>query len=408
MEGLNKRTVLPSEQEAIMSAAHKVAIKQVKEILYNIERRTNLAAALKYISPFWSAQENAYKTWSKLAVAHPGLINRGNLIWNAPNREGLVTDENGKVVPEGQTTGNDVIWVSIPKGVKKIPFIGAGLDSMDQMGIPKQSLDIMFQGGMDLIYNKGEGNVFSDIFPLGPYAAVPINMIVKDKPSLAEAYKWALPYGSSQSNLAPLLPAWFKRVQTQSAEMDNAEYGRTWQIIWNTEQRKAKEAGQPAVSAETVDRMAKDYYNMRIAANVILPFAPKFNSPYRFYMDKYREFRRQGNTVDENGLKLTPDQRFFKEYPDFFEFAQSLSENKTGVQSSNQAVEAIQNNKSLVGKLNGVNPSMIGLIVNDPIGYDFSQAAYNWLYNAKVAPGSKETFLATKYPVEAQKQNEAK
>jgi len=408
MEGLNKRTVLPVEQEAIMLAAHKVALKDVKEILYNIERRSNLAAALKYISPFFSAQENAYKTWSKLAVSHPGLINRGNQIWNAPNREGLVTDENGKVVPEGETTGNDVIWVSLPKGVTKIPFVGGGLESLNQMGIPKQSLDIMFQGGMDIIYNKGEGNVFSDIFPVGPYVAIPINAMVKDRPDLAEAYKWALPYGTSQNNLAPILPAWVKRLQTQSSEMDSAEYGRTWQVIWNTEQRKAKDEGRKALTAEQVDRMVKDYYSMRLVANLVLPFAPKFNSPYRLYMDKYREFRREGNITDANGLKLTPDQRFFKEYPDFFEFAQSLSENKTGVNSSIQAVQNIKDNKSLVGRLNNINPAMVGLITNDPTGYDFSQAAYNWLYNEKVSPGSKQTFLGTKDPIEAQKQNEAK
>jgi hypothetical protein len=51
---------------------------------------------------------------------------------------------------------------------------------------------------------------------------------------------------------------------------------------------------------------------------------------------------------------------------------------------------------------------MIGLLVNDPNGYEFSQTAYNWLYNEKVAPGSAETFLGTKDPIKAQQQNEAK
>jgi hypothetical protein len=408
MEGLNKRRVSKEEQEEIYFAAQKYAAKQVKDILYNIERRTNLAAALKYISPFFSAQENAYKTWGKLAASHPALVNRGNLIWNAPNREGLVTDENGDVVPEGKTTGNDTIWVQIPKGLTKIPYVGGGLESLNQMGIPKQSLDIIFQGGMDVLYNQGKGKVFSDVFPIGPYVAMPINNIAKDRPDLEESLKWALPYGTTRSDFAALEPAWYKRYKTQSEEMDNAEYGRTWQMIWNTEQTNAKKDGRSPVPAETIDRMTKDYYKMRLVANLVLPFAPKFNSPYRFFMDKYRQYRREGNTVDENGLKLTPDQRFFREFPEFFQFAQSLSENKTGVNSSVAAYKNIQDNKSLVGKLNGINPSMIGLVVNDPAGYEFSQTAYNWLYNEKVAPGSKETFLGTKDPVLAQQQNEAK
>jgi len=408
MEGLNKRRVSKEEQEEIFFAAQKYAAKQVKDILYNIERRTNLAAALKYISPFFSAQENAYKTWGKLAASHPALVNRGNLIWNSPNREGLVTDENGDVVPEGKTTGNDTIWVQVPKGLTKIPYVGSGLESLNQLGIPKQSLDIIFQGGMDVLYNQGKGKVFTDVFPLGPYVAMPINNIAKDRPDLEESLKWALPYGTTRSDLAALEPAWYKRYKTQSEEMDNAEYGRTWQMIWNTEQTNAKKDGKPPVPAETIDRMTKDYYKMRLVANLVLPFAPKFSSPYRLYMDKYRQYRREGNITDENGLKVTPDQRFFKEFPEFFQFAQSLSENKTGVNSSVAAYKNIQDNKSLVGKLNSINPSMIGLVVNDPAGYEFSQTAYNWLYNEKVAPGSKETFLGTKDPVLAQQQNEAK
>jgi hypothetical protein len=408
MEGLNQRTVSKAEQEEIYFAAQQVAMKQVKDVLYNIERRSNLAAALKYISPFFSAQENAYKTWSKLAISHPALVNRGNNIWNSPNREGLVTDENGKEVPAGETTGNDVIWVQIPKGLTKLPFVGGGLESMNQMGIPKQSLDVIFQGGMDVLYNEGKGKIFSDIFPVGPYVAMPINNIAKDRPDLEAAFKWALPYGTTRSDVAALQPAWWKRLKTKSEDMDNAEYGRTWQIIWNTEQINARKEGRAPVSAETIERMTQDYYKMRLIANVILPFAPKFNSPYRLYMDKYRQYRREGNTIDQNGLTVTPDQRFFKAFPEFFQFAQSLSENKTGVNSSVAAYKNIQDNKSLVGKLNGVNPSMIGLMVNDPNGYEFSQTAYNWLYNEKVAPGSKETFLGTKDPVLAQQQNEAK
>jgi len=54
-----------------MAQSHKIAIREMKNVLFNIERRTNLSSAFKYISPFFSAQENAYKTWLKLAAAEP-------------------------------------------------------------------------------------------------------------------------------------------------------------------------------------------------------------------------------------------------------------------------------------------------------------------------------------------------
>ena len=402
---VQKDRVTRKEQEDIMAAAHKTAVRDMKGILFNIERRSNLAAAMKYISPFFSAQENAYKTWMKMAVANPAIINRGNLIWNAPNRAGLVTDQNGKEVPAGQATANDTIWLQMPKGVKNIPFVGKGLESLDNMGIPKKSLDVVFGGGMDAIYNKGTSNAFSDVFPVGPYVATPISQIVKNQPTLEDAFKWALPYGPSKGLLDGFMPAWIKRAQTEAAGQSSPEYARTFQLIWNTEAHKLRQNGQdvPSNFENKIQKMTDDYYKMRMAANLILPFSPKFDSPYRLYMDKYRELRRQ-DPMTADAKFLDPDTG----YPDFFEFATSLSQNKTGVQSSPDAIKVLQTNKDLVSKLYGLEPALVGLIANNPTGYNFSQASYDWLYNTKVSPSRQETFLGNQSAADAQAKNEAK
>jgi hypothetical protein len=202
MTGQKVERLTMDEQAKLMSQAHKIAQREMKGILFNIERRSNLATAFKYISPFFSAQENSYKTWLKLAAANPAVVNRGYLVWNAPNQAGLVTDQEGNEVPAGQTTGNDIIWVGLPKGITKIP----GLQSLTEMGIPKGSLDILFQGGLDLLYMKGSPNVFSDIFPVGPYVAIPASEITKRQPSLEDSFKWALPFGPSKDALSGLTP----------------------------------------------------------------------------------------------------------------------------------------------------------------------------------------------------------
>lgn len=401
LEGLKGgEKVSPVEQAQIMSLAHKQALRGMKEVLFNIERKTNLAAAMKYVSPFFSAQENAYKTWMKLAVANPAIVNRGGLIWNSPNKAGMVMDQNGDPVPAGQATMNDTIWLSMPKGVKNIPFVGGGLSSLSEMGIPKSSLDVMFQGGMDLLYNKGDKNVFGDLFPLGPYVSIPISEVAKNAPDVGEAMKWALPYGPNKNVIDGFLPAWLKREQTLQAKQDSPEYARTYELIWKTEQHKARVNGQPPLTDTQVQKMTDNFYKMRIVANLVLPFAPKFDSPYRFYMDKYKEYRRSFGT--------DADKQFLNDYPDFFDFASSLSQNKTGVQSSVDTVKNIQSNKQLVSDLYNIEPSLVGLIVNNPTGYQFSTAAYDWLYNNKVSAGSKDAFLGNNNPADAQKKNEAK
>jgi len=413
MAGLKGDKFSKADQEEIMGNAHKIALREMKNVLFNIERKSNLAGAMKYISPFFSAQENAYKTWLKLAVANPQIVNRGYLVWNSPNKAGLVTDKDGKEVPSGQATGNDVIWLGLPKGAERIPFVGKGLKAFTTpegkaadgtiikggFGIPKASLDILFQGGMDALYMKGNPNIFNDIFPVGPYVAVPISEIVKKQPSLEESFKWALPYGPSKNLVAGFLPTWVQRLQTKSAGLEDPAFARSYQLIWTTEQQKAKRNGLPPVSENKILKMTQDYWSMRTTANLIMPFAPRFDSPYKFYLDKSREYKRV--------YGIEADAKFLQDYPEFFSFSASLSSNPTGVQSSVQATNNINKYSGLLGDLAKIEPKLVGLVVNDPSGYEFSQAAYNYLYNKRIASDSPQKFLSSQSPAEAQRKNEA-
>jgi hypothetical protein len=384
------------EQAKAMAVAHKVALRNMKNVLFNIERRSNLAAAMKYISPFFSAQENSYKTWLKLVAANPAIANRAYNIWQAPNRAGLVTDYEGNPVPAGQTTGNDIMWFEAPKGLTKIP----GLNSLTTIGIPKGSLDIIFQGGMDALFNKGNPNFASDILPVGPYVAIPISEIVKDQPSLEESFKWALPFGTYKNAAAGLLPSWLQKQLTKAAGQSDPQFARTYQLIYETEKQKMREAGLgDKVDGNKIMKMTKQYWNMRSAANLLMPFAPQFNSPYKFYLDKAREYRRI--------YGINADAKFLNDYPDFFDFTTTLSKNPTGVQSSLATVQNLKEHSGLVADLVKIEPKLVGLIANDPNGYDFSQASYNYLYNKQVAPDSPDKFLSSQSPAEAQRKTDA-
>ena len=413
MTGLKDDIVSVADQELIMSQSHKIALREMKGILFNIERKTNLATAMKYINPFFSAQENAYKTWMKLAVANPSIINKGYLVWQSPNRAGLVTDEEGNQVPVGKTTNSDTIWLSLPKGASQIPFFGKGLKGItapgvkpgedinlgNNIGIPKASLDIIFQGGLDVLYNTGNPNIMADIFPVGPYVAVPVSQLTKDQPGIQESLKGMFPYGLPKDAISAFLPPAISRERIRAAGQKDPAFANSYQFIYNTEQQNARREGRPAVSADKIMEMTKDYWRMRTYANLIMPFAPRFDTPYKFYADKSREYKRI--------YGLDADSKFLTDYPEYFSFSASLSKNPTGVQSSVVAAENTKKYSNLVTKLNDINPRLIGLVLNDPTGYDFSQAAYNFLYKKKISPNSPETFLSPKGAGESQKQNEA-
>jgi len=395
MAALKSDIISVADQELIMSQAHKVALRNMKSILFNIERKTNLAIAMKYINPFFSAQENAYKTWVKLAAADPSLLNKGYLVWQSPNRAGLVTDENGEQVPVGKTSGSDTIWLDVPKGLRGIP----GLENLTRAGIPKGSLDIIFQGGLDVLYNTGNPNLFADIFPVGPYVGVPVAELTKNQPTLQDSLKGMFPYGLPKTPLSAFLPPWFQRQLTANAELEDPQFARTYQLIWKTEQQNAKRDGRPAVKPEKIMDMTKDYWRMRTFASLIMPFAARFDSPYQYYLNKSREYKRI--------YGLDADAKFLNDYPEYFAFSASLSKNPTGIQSSTVAAENSKKYEKLISELSTINPKLIGLVTNDPTGYNFSQAAYNFLYKKKISPDSPQTFLSSQSPAEAEKQNEA-
>lgn len=384
IEGIAGKALTEAEQRLAEKAAREFSKRETRKILFTIQRKSNVGGLtmIRMMSPFFAAQENAYKTWARLIGRNPAILNRAQLLWTSPQRANLVTDDEGNPIEPNELTYEGTIWVNLPEGMKKIP----GLETLSTLGIPKRSLDIVMGGGFEL--------------PIGPYVAIPASEIIKRKPELEDSLRWALPFGPERNAAMAMIPTWLKRQVVRIEGQNSPEYARTYQLIWTTEQFNARRDGTPYKTPQEIQKMVDQYYNMRTVANLILPFASRFDTPYRMYMDKWREYQREFGT--------DADEKFLNDYPEFFDFATSLSQNVGGVQASVDAVKAIEANDSLVADLSSIDPALIGLIVNNPTGYDFSQAAYEWQYATPIAPGSSVTFRGTQDPVEVQKRQNAK
>jgi hypothetical protein len=371
-------------QYKLTAGARADALKGVKGILYNVERRSNAAHMLRFVSPFFSAQENAIKTWFKIGMDNPAILNRANIVWNAPNRAGLITDENGDPVGTGNPlNSNDTMWLPIPKALKKLPIIGEGLSSLDQIGISKRSLDVIFQG-----------NPFG--VSVGPFAAIPVANVLKLKPELSEVVSFAFPYGPDAS-LTQFLPTWMRNSLKAVQGLNNDDYAKTYQLIWLTEQQKAQEAGTAYLTDAQIKSKTDAFYKMRVAANLILPFAPQFESPYRFYMDKWREY--------SQSYGLGADAKFLEDYPEYFEFATSLSKNPTGSQATMDDVQNAKRYTDLIADVKGDNSYLIGLITKGSGAAKYNPTAYWWQSETSIAPGTPEKYRGKQDPQEAQQQN---
>lgn len=382
-EDVYKRALTADEQWDVMKAAHADALKGVKSILFNVDRKTNAGAMLRMVAPFFSAYENSIKSWAKLAYNNPQYLNRAYLATTAPNRAGIATDADGNPVPVDKASMDDVMWFSVPKALQEhVP----GLSSLSEIGITKRSLDVIFGGDFNL--------------PFGPYVAIPVSQIVKDKPELEDSLSWALPFGPS--GISNLLPTWARRQLAKIQGEDNSTYSNFFNLIYQTEMQKWRDAGavkSKMPTMESIKQKTNQYYNLHSIANLVLPFAPKFNSPYRFYIDKYHEYQQQ--------FGADASEKFYDAYPEFFGFTTSLSKNVSGINASVAAVNNAKKYSDLIGKIYSDEPKLIGLITNNTDGYTFSSAAYNWQQENAVTAGSSTRFREKNDPVKATQENNA-
>lgn len=399
----------------IQQAAHREALKEMKKTLFNIERRTNMASAMHLIMPFFSAYENSLKMWSRVAYNKPQIAMRGYYAFTAPNRMGIATDENGNPVPVEKASMDDTIWLSVPSAFTKIPVIGKGLEpfvtregmrvrpdgteekvTVGGFGVAKRSLDVVFGGGLEL--------------PIGPYVALPVSQIVKSKPELEDTFKWALPFGPQDPN--SILPTWLRRQVQRAQGEDNSTYANFFSMIWQTEMQKYRDGLRPEPKPAEIEKMTQAYFNMHSIANLIMPFAPKFDTPYKFYIDRYREMQQEGfvRLRKEDGTyeTVSPQDRFYREFgEDFFGFTSSLSSNTTGSKASVSSVQRAEKYSGLIASLVEDDPKLIGVITDDGKTYEFSKAAYVWQQENAVAPGSKTRFREKGDPIEADRRNRA-
>jgi hypothetical protein len=373
-------------QYEIESGARADALKGVKAILYNVERRSNAAHLLKFISPFFSAQENAVKTWLRIASTNPSIISRAGNLWTTPNRLGLATDSNGNPVPVDQAySPDDMVWLPIPNALKKVPLLGQGLTSLDQIGLSKRSVDVIFQGS-----------------PLGlsvgPMAGILAANLIKLQPSFGDMTSFLFPYGPDAS-LSSMLPTWGRRAYSEIQGMNNADYAKTYQLIWLTEQHKSRDNNMPYLTDKQVKQKTDAFFNVRLAAAVILPFAPSFKSPYKHYIDKWHEYSTK--------YGINADSKFLADFPEFFDFATSMSKNETGIASDMNAVSNAKRYSSLISTLQTDNPALTSLVTNGTPG-EFSNTASWWEEQQNIGPGSVDKFRGTVSPVESIAKNQAR
>lgn len=374
-------TISKAEMARMEKNARDFALNQVRHYLYDLAESSEFASMVRVIMPFYPAWQEVITRWAGLAVENPVFAARLHHVW-----------EGSKNIPaiytRDETTGDEYLQFRIPEVFKGLlsrsPLFGDALKSQGSIAFNRRSFNMITQGWPGF----------------GPFVQVPVSELVKSRPELQESVNFILPYGPSNI-VDTFLPAAGRRAKSQLTE-DRAyasTYNRVLMTriaeIQNYEDPKWQPAdmNDPEVIDELIQEVedeTKAFFNLRTVANLVLPAAPTFHTPYKHYIDAWHVLQEEGNIV-RNGLRVTPEERFIEEYgKEFFVFTQAMTRTNNGVPPTLTGIAMESEYGQLIQKYPELGGVIVGLDGGGGLVQDFVRSKYEAQLNTPLEPGSSE------------------
>lgn len=334
-------------------AAHQYALAETNRTIYTITQRTNVADALRYVSPFLSVTMDRFGFYGRMTVENTDQMARLFWAYNA-------------IPTETNSFGDQVVPVMLPGPVARILNLPEGA----KLQFSKKSMNLVGQG--EPWYNPG----------FGPPVTVPVAWLVRAN---ADNQNWLtnfiLPYGAGSSAADQVLPSSVRK--WLNGRRDTDTWGNDFSMVaaWETYRYEAKlRADKP-----TMEEFAKraDALNLvKFLASTGSPVSVSIESPLAPQLDAYRAMK----AADPQGA----DAQFLAQYPEFYDFMISLTKNPGNVNATQDAINRSKQYSGTLAALGTVDgdSSIAGLLTNDPSKSGFDQAAYVWEKNNPLYPGA--------------------
>ncbi|MGN6127880.1 MAG: hypothetical protein ACTHON_15065 [Humibacter sp.] len=383
--------------EQMAHSARRLALRDMRKLVFDIAHRSDASAALRFVAPFMTATNESFQRWARIIADRPQVVGYANDLFNAPIAAGAMQDADGNhVARDGYSytidpkTGKAVkklvpkseryIVGRVPRWLIKSPIgVAMGVEpASGKFRLSQNSANLVTQG--DPWFNPGTG----------PIVQIPVNALVKDKPKAAELARHLQilpfgpqnggPFGTGPAGEAAsfFLPSTVKNFLTSFDTSDERYQAVKLQIM----QRAAYEhenLGKPMPSAKKIADMTRNYWLFSAASAFMQPMATQKADKYQFYRDQYNALRRIN--------PLTADDEFLKRYSEsYFIFAQSQSKNESGIPATAKAVELSKK----YGHLIEANPELGALVVGPEGDGPFSPEVYSYQLNTPLTPGGAE------------------
>src|SRR5947208_1281174 len=164
-------------------SARTQALKESKDTLYDLADQSRAAEVLRFAVPFFEPAREGVTVWSELARQNPQRVARIYALLRAPLRAGLVRDENGyvvgedgkhrdpntdQVVPDDVAGQRQLMSFPLPGWLRGVPGLDKALGGTGYLTVDRKAIKVGYPREMGY----------------GPIVQIPLNDIVKSKPSL--------------------------------------------------------------------------------------------------------------------------------------------------------------------------------------------------------------------------------
>lgn len=370
--------------------ARRGALDDVKKFTFTMDHETKMAYGMRHFGAFFGAQQESWNRWARIISDQPDVLARVPMIYGAPARAGMVTDQDGNTVDgagyvtDPATGQRKLVDYSDRKMLIQVPEYLGGKELNKTLGLDPDAKFVVPMSSVELVLNHGDGAL-----PVGagPYVQIAVNHFAKEDPQVAD---WAqkmgvLPFGPQDSVLDFVNPTTGKRLGDSNDDMGATKQRALFYMmqVENYKYEQGLRKTQPTWK-ELKDR-ADRWGIFRTAAAFALPFSVNGQDPYQFFRDEYQRYQK----LDTN----TADEKFYDKYGDsFYMFSQSMSKNNTGLRPTVNSVKMSKYYSDLIDK---VGPQYAGLIVGAEGDGEYSNGAYYYEKTHEAAPGAGTTQRST-------------
>lgn len=391
------------ELDGLNRMAHARALKDTKDYLYTIDRRTNLGTYGEMVLPFISAAQNSITTVGRIAWNDPAVPAIMARLWNAPNQAGLEDEDGNIIIPMPHEI--------IPDGIEE----ALGLNTMMNWKFKKSQLNF-------IVPETGFGFAPRP----GPLVGVPANEIMKrgwfgmsvESPEFLrnllgskeagdqawnvwKAYIFGEGQGITPDSLSLLAPPVAQKFIQMIQGEGNAQFAYWYNLQYRTEWANWMAGYRDDIpTKDEIMARTRGFYTVRMAANLVAITPPQYES----MIDPLVEISRKYD-------QLYPEdsaRRFNQQFGPFLQMIgdYSNSRNVAGMAPTADAVETARKYSDLIGAVSpdlermGDLSALSMLTMGGTANSLYDDSAYGWQF-ANDIPGINETFRKYQKPEQA-------